>query len=90
MKLKSTLVVITLLMSLCCVGVASAQSASTAEIRSAVQSAIGTGNVTALVKNGTVTLVGNVDSSLDANKAESAVWNFDGIDCVHNHISVNN
>ena len=90
MKLKSTFLVITLLMSLCCVGLASAQSTSTAAIRSAVQSAIGTGNVTVVVKNDTVTLVGNVDSSLDANNAERAVRNFDGIDCVHNHISVNN
>lgn len=59
-------------------------------INNAVQFASGTGNVTVLLRDGTATLVGVVQSRVDANKAVKAAQSAEGIDRVIDFIKVRN
>ena len=59
-------------------------------LRSDVQFASGTGNVTVLLKGSTATLVGVVNSRVDANKAVKAAQESEGIDKVVDYITVRN
>lgn len=59
-------------------------------INAAVQFASGTGNVTVLLRDGTATLVGVVQSRVDANKAVKAAQSADGVDRVIDFINVRN
>ena len=72
-----------------CAALASSQSNS-CSIMGDVQSASGTGTVTALVRNDTATLVGLVQSRVDANNAVKAAQNYGCVTKVYDRITVRN
>lgn len=63
-------------------------SQSGASLNTEVQSAISTGQVRAVLKNGVATLYGNVEFRVDANAAAAAAARYDGVDTVINRIFV--
>lgn len=89
MKLRNTIATSILLAATAFAGTVSANT-STGSIDIDVQSAVGAGHVSVLVSDGVATLFGAVESRVDFNAAEYAAVNFEGVDRVQNHLSINN
>ena len=87
MKLRHAIALSSIVFATAFSGMASAFF-STGSLATDVQSAVGTGNVVVLLDEGTATLVGNVETRVDANAAETAAINFPGVDSVINHLNV--
>ena len=89
MKIRNTIAIASLIAATSFAGTASA-NVSSGSLAQDVQSAVGTGHVSVLVKDGVATLFGGTESRFDANAAEYAAANFEGIDRVDNRIFVSN
>jgi len=63
---------------------------STGSIGTDVQSAIGSGHASVILKDGVATLTGVVESQVDKNAAVAAAANFEGVDRVISNIFVSN
>ena len=89
MSIRNTIATATLVIATTFAGLASA-NISTGSIGIDVQSAVSGGNVSVVVKDGTATLFGVVESRVDANAAVRAASSFTGVDQVINNITVSN
>jgi hypothetical protein len=89
MKTLNTIVLSSLLAATAFAGTASA-NLSTGSLALDIQSAVGTGHVSAVVQDGVATLFGNTESLYDAKAAEYAAANFEGIERVESRIFVSN
>jgi hypothetical protein len=88
MTIRKTIAVPALLIAGLFAGAASA-SMSTGSLGTDVQSAAGSGHVTVKLIDGVATLMGGVDSQIEANAAERAAARFPGVEQVINRIDVN-
>ena len=92
MRSNFRIVVVSVILTVVCTGctaMGSAESAS-CSIRGDVQSAAGPGNVSVLITDGTATLVGLVQSVVDANRAVRVAQDSGCVDRVIDHITVRN
>lgn len=89
MSIRNSIAAATFVIATSFASIASA-NISTGSIGIDVQSAVSDGNVSVVVKDGTATLFGVVESRVDANAAERAASSFTGIDKVINNITVSN
>lgn len=87
MTIRHTLAASTLVLAIAFAGVASA-TVSTGSIGTDVQSAAGSGHVSVSVRDGVAYLFGGVESRTEANAAELAAANFDGVERVVNRIYI--
>ncbi|NND92615.1 MAG: BON domain-containing protein [Granulosicoccus sp.] len=61
---------------------------STGSLATDVQSVVGTGNVSVILEDGVATLFGVVETRVDANAAEMAAANFEGVEEVINQLYI--